>query len=212
MVVVKRVMAFLCTALVFMSLITLSVFAENDEKIDCYDEYKEMLDALPDDVASLLPEKLYSDNINDIADGAKELVDFNYIMKSIFSFIGLELGSVLKLFATLMGVLILAATMNAVKNSFSSSALNSAFSVCTSCAVFLVAAASQYAIVKTVSEFFTRICVFANTMIPLMGALYAMGGNVGSAVVNHSSLIIFMNIVENFCARSALPKIGRAHV
>ena len=208
MVVVKRVMAFLCTALVFMSLITLSVFAENDEKIDCYDEYKEMLDALPDDVASLLPEKLYSENINDIANGAKELVDFNYIMKSIFSFIGLELGSVLKLFATLMGVLILAATMNAVKNSFSSSALNSAFSVCTSCAVFLVAAASQYAIVKTVSEFFTRICVFANTMIPLMGALYAMGGNVGSAVVNHSSLIIFMNIVENFCARSALPMAG----
>ena len=30
----------------------------------------------------------------------------------------------------------------------------------------------------------------------------------GSAVVNHSSLMLFMNVVENFCARSTLPVAG----
>ncbi len=206
--VVKRMLIALIAALTVLIIITPSAFAEDGDKIDCYDEYKEMLEALPDDVASLFPEKLYSDDIKDIADGAAEITDFGYIIKTVFSFIGLELGSAIKLFASLIGILILVAVMSALKSSFSSSALNSAFSVCASSAVFLVAAASQYAIVRSVSDFFMRICTFANAMIPLMGALYAMGGNVGSAVVNHSSLMIFMNVVENFCARSALPMAG----
>ena len=206
-VVVKRIGLALIAALIFIAALSFYTFAE-DEQIDCYDEYRQMLEALPDEVASLFPEKLFSGNIQDVADGAQEITDFGYIIKTVFSFIGLEIGGILKLFVTLLGILILAATMNVLKDSFSSTALSSAFSVCTSCTVFLVAAASQYTIVRAVSDFFTRICTLANTMIPLMGALYAMGGNVGSAVVNHSSLIIFMNIVENFCARSALPMAG----
>ena len=35
-----------------------------------------------------------------------------------------------------------------------------------------------------------------------------MGGNVGSAVASHSSLMIFMNIVENFCAKTVMPVAG----
>ena len=208
MVLMKKICAVFCLAIAFSGLWVMPAFAADDDKLDCYDEYKEMLEALPEDVAELLPDKLYSDNVGDIAQGASDLVDFGYIINSIFSFIGLRINGALKLLATLMGVLILAATMNAVKNSFASSSADSAFSVCASAAVFLVAAASQYTIVKSVSDFFTRICTFANAMIPLTGALYAMGGNVGSAVVNHSSLIIFMNIVENLCARSALPMAG----
>ena len=191
--------------ILFLSLFSINAFAED---MEYYDEYKEMLDALPDDVASLLPDKLYSDNINDIASGASELVSFGYIAETIFKVIGLEIGSALRLFASLIGVLILAAVMNAVKDSFSSSSVSSAFSLCSSSAVFLVAAASQYGIVSSVSVFFDRICALANAMIPITGALYAMGGNVGSAVVNHSSLMIFMNVVENFCAKTVLPVSG----
>lgn len=201
-----KTVRFIIFILLFLSVFSLNIFAEED--MEYYDEYKDMLDALPDDIAELLPDKLYSDNVNDIASGASELVSFGYIVKTIFKVIGLEIGSALRLFATLMGVLILAATMNAVKSSFSSQGLSSAFSVCSSSAVFLTAAASQYSIVSSVSVFFDRICALANAMIPIMGALYAMGGNVGSAVVHHSSLMIFMNVVENFCAKTVLPVSG----
>ena len=39
-------------------------------------EYKEMIEALPEDISGLLPEKLFSDKVGDIAEGAKEAVSF----------------------------------------------------------------------------------------------------------------------------------------
>ena len=123
---VLRIGSIILFSIILLSLFSLSAFAEDEGKLDCYDEYKEMLSALPEDSAALLPDKLYSENVSDIASGAQELADFGYIMKTVLSFIGLELEGALKLFATLMGVLILAATMNALKDSFSSSALSSA--------------------------------------------------------------------------------------
>ena len=108
----------------------------------------------------------------------------------------------------MMGILILSAVMNAVKGSFRSSGIGEVFSICAGIGVFLTAVSAQYSIVSSVSDFFTRICAFANAMLPLMGALYAMGGNVASAVANHSSLMIFMSIVENFCAHTVIPVSG----
>lgn len=206
---IKKTVKIAIIFLLFLITLCLPVFAENGgETMEYYDEYRSMLEALPEDVAELLPSELYSDKIADIASGAAKMSNFGYILNASLEFFGLQLDSALKLFATLIGVLILAATMNAVKASFSSSGVNDAFSICTSCAVFIVAAASEYSIVKSVAEFFTRICALANAMLPLMGALYAMGGNVGSAVANHSSLMIFMSVVENFCARTVLPVSG----
>lgn len=195
--------------LLFLIPMCLSASAKNDiEAMEYYDEYRAMLDALPEDVSQLLPSELYSESVTDIASGAAKMTDFGYIVNAVFDFLGLELEGAIKLFASLMGVLILAATMNAVKTSFSSSGVNDAFSMCASCAVFVIAVLAEYSIVRSVAEFFNRICALANAMIPLMGALYAMGGNVGSAVVNHSSLMIFMSVVENFCAKTVLPVSG----
>ena len=210
----RRVMAAVIMTLSCVLAFSLPVKAELSDtegesgKIDFGEEYRQMLDALPDDVAELLPDKLYSSEVSDIVEGAKEMTDFGYILKAALKFIGLEIGSSAKNLATLTGILVLSATLGAVKNSFSSSTVNEAFSLASSCAVFLVSTATQYGVISMISEFFNRICVFANAMLPLMGVLYAMGGNVGGAVVNHTSLLMFMNIVENLCARSVIPISG----
>ena len=201
---VKRVICFLLMLLFFMPI---NISAE-EEKIDCADEYIDMLDALPDEIAELLPDKLFSDNISDIAEGAKETVSFGYIFGILASYIGLELKGTIKLFAGMLGILILSALIHSLKASFSSSGIADSFSVLSSCAMFLTAFGSEYVIVKSVADFFSRLCYFANSLLPLTAALYAMGGNVAGAVVHHSSLLIFMNLVENFCAKSALPVAG----
>lgn len=201
---VKRI---ICLSLMLIFFLPLNVAAE-EEKIECSDEYRDMLDALPDDVAELLPDKLFSDNISDIAEGAKETVSFGYVMGVIASYVGLEVRNVLKLFAGLLGILILSALMNSVRSSFSSSGVADLFSVLSSCVLFLTAFTSEYTIVKSVAEFFNRLCIFVNSLLPLTAALYAMGGNVASAVVHHSSLLFFINLVENFCAKSAVPITG----
>ena len=204
---VKRSAVFLLAASVVICLFTLSVFADNDGE-SYIDEYQNMLDAIPEEVAELFPSELFSSNTEDISDGAKRLTDFAYIINAVFSVLGLELNASLKLFATLMGILVLSAVMNALKSSFRSTGVSEVFSICSSAGIFLAVISTQYSIISSVSGFFSRICTFANAMLPLMGALYAMGGNVSSAVANHSSLMIFMSIVENFCAKTVLPISG----
>ncbi len=184
---------------------SLSVYAED---ISCDEEYKAMLDALPSDISSLLPDKLFSSNINDISDGAEEVLSFGYIADAVMKTLGLCVKDALKLLARILGVLVLAAVMNTVKASFSSSGVSNAFSICASCAVFLVAVSAQAEVISSTAEYFSRLCIFANTVLPLGGALYAMGGNVAGAVVHHSSLTFFMVIVENLCAKTALPVCG----
>lgn len=204
---IRKIIIVTIAAIVSGIILVSPAYAENNN--DVYSkEYKDMLDAIPDDIAELLPEELYSDRPEDIANGASKMSEFGYVIKTVLSVLGLELHASLKLFASLMGILILSAVMNAVRSSFRSTGISEVFSICASAGVFLVAVSSQYSIVSSVSGFFTRICTFANAMLPLMGALYAMGGNVASAVANHSSLMIFMSIVENFCARTVIPVSG----
>ncbi len=207
MVAVRRAMTVLVLVILGVLLLSVTVSAE-EEEAEYGDEYRAMLDALPDEVADILPEKLYSEDPSDIMSGAAEMADFGYLLGKTFELIGLELEKSLKLFATLMGILVIAAVINAVKSSFSSEGINNALSLCTSAAVFLTAVASQYSIISSVASFFTRICNFAGAMLPLMGVLYAMGGNVSSAVTSHSSLMIFMSVVETFCARTVVPVSG----
>ena len=208
--VVKKILRLAVAMLAAVLMLSAYVSAEDttEEKIEFNEEYRDMLDALPEDIAQLLPEKLYSDNASDIVEGAKEVVSFGYIVRIMLEYLGLELASALKILATLIGRLVLAATLNALKASFSSVAVSEAFSICASCAVFLTAVASQYSIIESVVQFFKRLSVFVNAMIPLMSVLYAMGGNVAGAVVNHSSLMIFMTILENLCAATVMPVAG----
>lgn len=206
--VIRRVLLMIFSITLMICAISLNVHAEGNGQIEFDEEYKEMLDGLPDEIAELLPEKLFSGEMNDIVEGAKELSSFDYIVNAVLEYLGFALKDAVKLLASLLGILILAAIMNTVKTSFSSSAVSDTFSMTASCAVFLTAVVAQYNIIRSVSVFFSRLLGLVNTMIPLLGVLYAMGGNVAGAVVNHSSLAIFMTVVQNLCAGTAMPVAG----
>jgi len=203
---VKRILFVFIFSLASITCFSITVGAEVE--MDCYDEYRDMLDALPDDVSALLPDKLFSDNSSDISDGAKEVLSFDYVLKIFFRYIGLEARNVIKLFASILGILILSALMNSAKASFSSSGISGTFSLISTGALLLIAFTSEYAVISSVATFFSRLCSFTNSLLPLTAVLYAMGGNIAGAVVHHSSLMIFMSIVENFCAQSAMPIAG----
>ena len=46
------------------------------------------------------------------------------------------------------------------------------------------------------------------TMLPLMGTLYAMGGNVAAAVANHGVMSTFLALLEGAISHTALPVAG----
>ena len=120
---VKKIFLIVVASFMVGAALSFGIDAEENETIACEEEYKNMLEELPDEVADLLPEKLFSDKAEDIVDGAREATSFSYIINTALEYLGFELKSAVKLLATLIGILLLAAVLNTVKTSFSSSAV-----------------------------------------------------------------------------------------
>ena len=198
----------ICVFLIVLALFTPSfiVFAEDETQIP--NEYEEMLDSLPDDIADMLPNELFSDNIDDIAIGTNKLTSWEYIFDTAFDILGLNIKSLLKSLATIIGLLVLCSLLNMLKNSIKSSA--------TERVLTLVGIASMILIVLQISReplqramvLLEEIKMFTNTISPVMCAIYAMGGNVTSALVHNYGLIVFLSIIENICIISLEAILG----
>lgn len=198
----------ICIFFIALALFTPSfiVFAEDETQIP--NEYEEMLDSLPDDIADMLPNELFSDNIDDIAIGTNKLTSWEYIFDTAFDILGLNIKSLLKSLAAIIGLLVLCSLLNMLKNSIKSSA--------TERVLTLVGIASMILIVLQISReplqramvLLEEIEMFTNTISPVMCAIYAMGGNVTSALVHNYGLIVFLSIIENICIISLEAILG----
>ena len=200
-----KIITYLLSILLAVSVLTLSAGAEKASAPEYADEYERMIDASPDEVAELLPEGFFSDDPEEIYGAAVEASSFSYVIKTVANLAGIHVGSALRLFAQLLGLLILSALLRSVKDMIKSPGLSQAMSFCSVTAVLGAVIAVQYEQLKSVTLFLDRLNILADSMIPLMGVLYAMGGNVASAAVNNSAMLLFLTVIENLCNRTVLP-------
>lgn len=169
------------------------------------EEYEKMLEGIPDDIAELLPKGLFSDNPEEIFSAVNEMSGFSYILGTVASLAGVRIGSALKLFAELLGLLVLSALLRSARELIKSPALTQAVTLCTVAAILAAVITVQYEQLSAVSRFLDQLNLYADSMIPLMGALYAMGGNIASAAVNNSAMMVFLTVSENVCNRTVIP-------
>lgn len=197
---------------VFITVFVLVLFAlpvrAEDQNEALGDTYSAFTEGIPDDVAALLPEDVFSGDMGKVAEAATEVSGFEWLLKQILTLLGAELGGALALFGRLLSVLVIAALVGAVKSTIGSEALARAVELCGACAVVGTLLSLTGEAVSAVSGFFERLSVLVNGMIPLTGVLHAMGGNVGTAVVSNGGMMIFLNVVENLCAATLVPVVG----
>ena len=172
---------------------------------DIEHQYEQMLDGVPEDIAELLPDGVFSDDIQQIGDAAERMSSFEYIISGVLNFFSVGAKDALGLLATLLGLVVISALLRAARSLVRSGALSSVLSFCSTAALVGAITAIQYEHLVMVTSFLDRLNVLASSMIPLMGALYAMGGNVSAAVVNNSGMMIFLTVCENLCNRTVLP-------
>ena len=174
------------------------VFADNNEST-IPDEYEDFLDSIPSDVVDLLPEDLFENTTEGIISGVKKLTDWEYILDYVFNLVGLNIKEIIKTMAILLSLLILCSLLKMFKKSLKSNAIG--------CVVDLV---SGVTIISTIMEMckspieksmnlLNNMKIFVNGMSPTISAMYAMGGNVTSALVHNYGLIVFLSILENVC-------------
>ena len=125
----------ICIVFIFVLLIfqPLNAFAE---ETNIPEEYDDMLDSLPSDIAGMLPDEIFSNNLDDIVIGANKLTSWDYIFDITFDMLGLNIKTILKTLATVIGLLVISSLLNMIKSSIHNPASERVLNL-VSCAVIV---------------------------------------------------------------------------
>ena len=159
------------------------------------DSYKELEEYLPDEVLEFLPDGLFSQDPEEAITVAKALTRPEYLFRVVLEAVGLRLGEVMSLLGTLLGLLLLSALLHRLRETVSGNAGEGvAFTLRLGMYALIITRAA--AMMSWVKLYFDRLTHLMTGLAPVMGALYAMGGNVMGAFVNEEIILIFLNVCD----------------
>ena len=172
------------------------------------DEYGDFLDAIPEDIRSLLPDQLFASNRTEIGEGVREMSSLSYLIRTLLSLIGLRLGDAVAMLASITGLLLISSVSAAIGSSFPSAGVTRAFSFCATLVILTALLSQSGKCLSGVANYFSTLGTLTAASIPLMAALYLLGGNTATAVASSSGLSIFMTVTETVVGKSILPFCG----
>ncbi len=161
------------------------------------DEFDEIEDTIPDDVADKIPDGIFSGDTDDFAESVSVLTTWEYILDYVFEIIGLNLDQALRVFAITVALLVICSLLNMLKDSFNNSALETVISMISSAAIMATIIELSRKPLEDAINLLDYIRIFINTVSPTLSAMYAMGGNISGAIVHNYGLIVFLSILEN---------------
>lgn len=195
----------ICAAVLALATVSGALSASATDYDRYGEQYEQMLDGIPSDVAELLPDGLYSHDAEQIGQAVEQMSSFDFLLSRVADVLGVGVEDALRLFATLLGLVILSALLRQARTLMRSAALSGAVSFCCTAAMIGAIVVLQYDRLSVITAFLSDLNLLASSMIPLMGVLYAMGGNLTAAVVNNSGMMIFLTVCENLINCTVLP-------
>lgn len=205
---IARCLSCLLSLLLLSILLTLPLFAEETEAASTLpNEFSELLDTLPDTLRGLLPDGLFSKETTEVHGALIGMSDISYLLSVVLELLGVRGGACLRLLATVTGILILSALCRTVQASLRTSVAH-AFSLCTTLVMLALLFKEGYEGIARVTEYFSTLSAFTTASVPLLGALYAMGGNVSTAVASSAGLSVFLSLLENLIGKTVVPFCG----
>ncbi len=165
--------------------------------------YGEIAEGLPSDVSDLLPDGLFSDSVDEAADAAKQAVDIAYLVRAILAAVGLRLEDAVGMLTLIVGLLLLAAILARLRDGLGGGEM---LGFCLRLAIYTALVTTTAGMVRTVQAYFEAIDGVGNALLPAMGVLYALGGNVGEAAVSGEIMAVFLSVCR-YVASSVTPPI-----
>ena len=193
---VKKLLIIILLVLSILPFFSVQAYAN---ETDVPDEYVDFMNELPNDIKELLPEGLFSSNSNEMLDAAEEISGWDFIFDVLINLVGINWRDILKHTAVICSVLVISSVIRSLKDSVSNEATVKIIELISSVIlVTILIEQSREPLTKTM-QLLENIKIFVNTMSPLVCSMYAMGGNVSSALVSNYGLIVFLSIFENMC-------------
>lgn len=162
---------------------------------------------IPPEVAELLPGAFFSQDLTEVSDAVRDAGSVSGIFALIRDLFGVSIRENLSLLASLAGILVLSAVLRAFSAHLGGGA-GQAFSFCSVGALVVLIFRQSLSGIPRLEAYFGNVRTLSASLIPLMGTLYALGGNVRAAVANHAVLTAFLSVAEVLCSGAVLPVAG----
>lgn len=207
----KKLLLLPLLALLILSVFWLPVAAADGaldaEGKEIADEWEAFCGAIPDEVADLLPSDFFSKDMTAVGESVREAGALRTIFRAVGEVSGVALLQSLSLLAKICGILVLSATFRTAVGE-GKGEVGAAVSLCTALAIVLMIFSGEGTRFDKIESFFDTVRALSVALLPLMGTLYAMGGNVGAAVANHGVMSGFLAILETLCSGAVVPIAG----
>lgn len=213
----RRALALLAFLLFFLCLLSPTVSAEEKQEAEETEEWlgeevppelAELLASLPEEIRALLPEGIFSSRTEEVGEAVGEMGSFSFLLEAVLSLAGIRLRDCAGLFASVLGILLLSAISSALASSLGEKRIGKAFSLCASLVILLALFSMGYHGLSSVQDYLNTLSSMSAAVLPLLGVLYATGGNLSAAVASSTGLSVFMTLMEELVARTVLPLCG----
>lgn len=168
-------------------------------------EYKEMLQRLPESLRESLPQRLFSVDGEEAFDAWEALVSPEALFSLLLQPLRDGWRQYLSLLLSLIGVLLLRGVSNALIEHIRTPVLAGAVKLICRVALFGTILAHAIGGLSEIVSFYKDLQALTAAFLPLMGTMYAMGGNVATAAANHTTLLLSMSLVQWIGKESVVP-------
>ena len=168
------------------------------------DELDALKNSLPNEVLDYLPSDIWNGDFSSLLS-----VDFSEatLLDLLVDFLFLGLKTVVKSFANILVILLIASIFNMLSASMSSDLIKGSFSLCSAlCTCFTIFSICT-SLTELVSEYIMGLCGAMEAFTPIMATMYIMSGNISSGAVANTSILLFIGLVEHFLVAFMLPII-----
>ena len=161
--------------------------------------YAALPDSLPEELIPLLPDGLFSTDPDEALTAVREGVSLPGMLSALLSALGLRLPDAVRLLSTLLGLLLISSLLGHL-----SAAVGGRAGELTGFIIRLAVAAALVSltvgVAQTVTTFLSQLNRLCAGMLPVMGTLYVLGGNLTQATVGEGLMLVFLNVAEYLCA------------
>ncbi len=198
---------FLIFISLFFSVFAITVCANEieGEIIDSIeDELSDFKDSLPEYVLDFLPEDVFKGGFSSLLDeGLEEKKLWSYIIDYLFA----GVGTVLKSFSLILVLIIISSIFEMLSSSLNNLTLKNTFSACSTLTIGLTVFNICVSLCEYVSTYITALCEAMSTFAPIMASMQIMSGNISSATLSNSVMVLFISITEGFLTVCMLPLV-----
>jgi len=198
----KKGLAALVIVMLLMLVGRITVGAE--EGITLPPEYDDFTDSIDQEIFDQLPDGVLSPNIDEIGQIAQQITDPISLLKLILQAFSDSIPSVASRLALVIAIVIISSLCYTF-SSYCGTGLARAVDVCTRLCSFCAVSAVALNCAEGLRNYFEGLFRAVAAFIPLSAALYAMGGNLTSAVSTSGTLGVILAVCQFICTYTVVP-------